>query len=211
MFRHLIPIAVLSLLAAATSARCNGTATYRLTIRNTWTAARFGPIPSFAHFSPLTFFSHSPRFSSFVLRGYATPGVQEVAELGINTVLLRELRTAGDFVLDTDVSDGDAFSGESFSASVKVDCERPFVSAITMIAPSPDWIIGLANVDLLRNGKFTQKLTGELRVYDAGTDSGETLTAPNKETVPRENIAPLKGMPFRGRSVANYVLQRIAV
>lgn len=79
-----------------------------------------------------------------------------------------------------------------------------------MIAPSPDWIIAIANFNLLRGKTFVPMRKGVLRVYDAGTDSGNTLTALDESTVPRENIAPLKGPPFRGRAVANFTLRRIS-
>lgn len=208
MISHVLrAIAVLSLLSVGL-ATCTGTATYNLTVRNVWTEERFGTLPEGAEFSPLAFFSHSPRFSSLVLYGYATQGVQDIAEAGDITALLEELEDAGDFVKDVDATAGGAGPGQSFSAVVTVDCERHFVSALTMVAPSPDWFIAIANMNVLRGETFVPARSGVLRVYDAGTDSGETFLAQDEVTQPRQNIAPL-GAPFNGRVVAKYHLKRI--
>lgn len=205
-------LSLISLAVAKTKRKyppCRGGATYNLTIYNRWTPSRFNNIPPGAHFSPLTFFSHSPRFSSFVFRGYATAGVQAVAETGDNSMLKEELANAGTFVKQVSDTTGGAEPGSYFNTTVKVDCKHPFVSAITMVAPSPDWVIAIANLNVFRKGTFIERKAGKLRVYDAGTDSGKSLTADDKPTIPVENIVQLRGPPFRRRYIARYVLRRV--
>lgn len=188
---------------------CTGEAMYNLTIYNRWVPSRFEDVPSGAHFSPLTFFSHSSRFSSVVLRGYASPGVQAVAETGDNTVLKKELANAGTFVKQVSATETGAESGASFYATVKVDCQHTVVSAITMVAPSPDWFIAITNMNVFRRGRFIKRRAGRLRAFDAGTDSGKTPTAEDVPTVPVQNIARLRGAPFMRRPIARYVLTRL--
>ena len=63
-----------------------------------------------------------------------------------------------------------------------------------MLAPSPDWFVGISGENLLNSDKtWKQSLTKELFVYDAGTDSGTTFTAANQDTTPKENIRRLPG------------------
>lgn len=146
-----------------------------------------------------------------MLRSYATPGVRDVAEFGDNTVLLRELASPDEkpFVNDVQVDDNIPGPGETVSLRLKVTCEEFYVSAITMIAPSPDWIVAISNLSMKEKGRLVKRRSGSLRVYDAGTDSGETLTASDKVTDPQENIFPFRGKPFMGRTVADYVIEQI--
>ena len=64
-----------------------------------------------------------------------------------------------------------------------------------MIAPSPDWFIATRNVELYKDGEWQESLTIPARLYDAGTDSGETFTAANDDTNPKEPIVGLENQP----------------
>jgi hypothetical protein len=80
----------------------------------------------------------------------------------------------------------------TFTASL--DC--PLVSAVTMIAPSPDWFVGVSAVSLLEDGAWAQSKVVELLPYDAGTDSGPSYASPNDRTAdPHEAIHLLGGAP----------------
>lgn len=57
-----------------------------------------------------------------------------------------------------------------------------------MIAPSPDWFTGVADVRLLEDGIWVAEKTVTLEAWDAGTDGGATFTAPDADTVPRETV-----------------------
>jgi hypothetical protein len=60
-----------------------------------------------------------------------------------------------------------------------------------MIAPSPDWFVGVSNFDLCENGEWITNRSIDLYPYDAGTDSGVNYTSPNQDTNPKENITIL--------------------
>lgn len=135
--------------------------------------------------------------------------MQVVAETGDNSIFKQELANAGMFVKQvSDTAEG-VEPGSYFNATVKVDCKHPVVSALTMVAPSPDWFIAIANLNVFRKGRFIKRRAGKLQVYDAGTDSGKSFTAEDIPTIPVENIAPLRGPPLRRRYIARYVLRRI--
>lgn len=186
-------------------------ATYRLRVRNMWEEPMFENVPEGAVFSPVTALSHSRRFSAFTLFGYATSGVQMIAELGDNSAFLEELKSADAalFVRSVAVGEGPISGGGEEDLMLEVDCMHSIASFIAMVAPSPDWIVAVGSLDLMKDGEFVEQVGGGLRVYDAGTDSGKTLTAEDEETSPKENIAPLKGEPFNGRIVGRYEFVKV--
>lgn len=144
--------------------------------------------------------------------GYATRGVQDVAETGSFSLLRSELEAAraegmvGDIQIDT------TMPGPSGSAGVtlEVNCDFPFISAVSMVAPSPDWIVPVFRFATLRrkNGKYKKRGMRQLDVWDAGTDAGKTLTARNRKSKPKENIHPVQGTDFDGKTIAVF---RVAV
>ena len=72
---------------------------------------------------------------------------------------------------------------------VQVTEEFPKVSIITMLAPSPDWFIGIDSVDLCNSGKWRESLNKTmLPPYDAGTEDGTTFSMDNNATDPHVNI-----------------------
>ena len=66
----------------------------------------------------------------------------------------------------------------TFTASQ--DC--PLVSVVTMIAPSPDWFVGVSGLGLYENGEWVSHKVVELAPYDAGTDSGASYNSANLAT-----------------------------
>lgn len=109
--------------------------------------------------------------------------------------------------------------GSKTTLKVEVSCEMPFITIVSRIAPSPDWLVQVANYDTVgRSGKFLKKAVGNLIAYDAGTDDGREFTPPSDlsldlPTEPRLNIAPLvedETDRFEGMVVGKYVIKRIA-
>ena len=69
----------------------------------------------------------------------------------------------------------------------------PYVSVITMIAPSPDWFTGTSTYSLCdeSSGELITSAWIEVFPYDSGTDSGSDFTSPNKNTQPPEPITAM--------------------
>lgn len=194
-----------------TSAACTGTATYRLNINYIWSAPGFPNTPSSAHFSPLVVHSHESRYSAYSRFGYASTGVKDVAEFGGTTQLESELSIAQnaqqvlEFKVDPSAPGGDG----SVAIDINVSCRHRHISAITMVAPSPDWFLAIFRLNVVKKDMFIQSKSGTLKVYDAGTDSGDNLTSPNQLSVPVQNISPLAGAPFFRRHLATYTLTKM--
>jgi len=65
-----------------------------------------------------------------------------------------------------------------------------------MVAPSPDWFVGVAGLDLLEAGDWAAERVIDLYPWDAGTDSGATYTSSDQPTVPPTAISAITGAPF---------------
>ena len=81
-------------------------------------------------------------------------------------------------------------TGTSSISNIEVNTEYPLVSFITMIAPSPDWFVGVHDFNLCNTttGKWKESRTRDLPPYDAGTDSGPRFQSRNMVTNPPEDI-----------------------
>ena len=81
-------------------------------------------------------------------------------------------------------------TGTSTITNIEVNSEFPLVSFITMIAPSPDWFVGVHDFNLCNTttGKWLDSRKRDLPPYDAGTDSAIIFVHSNTPTMPRETI-----------------------
>ena len=75
---------------------------------------------------------------------------------------------------------------------VEVTANFSKVSIITMLAPSPDWFIGIDSVDLCDNGTWRESMNVTmLPPWDAGTDDGTGFSSTNAATNPPVNITEI--------------------
>jgi hypothetical protein len=185
---------VLSSSAAAT------TANYRVTFNSTWSAEMHPtnfPSPN-QHYSPLIGGTHNQDITFWEPGGTATPGMESMAETGSSSTLSAEVNAA--------ISAGDAqykLSGGGLGTSpgsVEMEFELsqdfPLVTLVSMIAPSPDWFIGVHDLNLFVAGDWVDSLSVSLQPYDAGTDNGTTYGSSNADTNPQGTIEPITGFPL---------------
>ena len=72
---------------------------------------------------------------------------------------------------------------------VEVTANFSKVSLITMLAPSPDWFIGINSADLCNSGKWRESFNiTMLPPYDAGTENGTEFSTDNNATDPDVDI-----------------------
>lgn len=201
---------------------CEGKAKYSVTFRNFMNAGRGGPgVPDLV-FSPISGVSHSNRLSLFTVRGYADEGVAAIAKTGDNSIFLENamaIMNKTGYIRSIDSTEGLTLPWKSGRVMLSVDCMRPFVTVLSMLAPSPDWIVQVSNKNLFdpRSRKFVSRISGNLIAYDAGVDSGSGFTDPANTTLdiptdPPKNIAPLsedETDPFGGRIVGRYIINRV--
>ena len=192
-------LAFLLALSLAPLAVAQSTATYRVTFESTWSAAThpdgFPPNP---HFSPLIGASHDATATLWADGELASDGIEQMAETGGTSILRTEAETLIDQNRGLAVlaGGGIGLSPGSVSLTFEVTEDFPLVSLVSMLAPSPDWFVGVHGLDLFEDGAWLPERTVDLFVYDAGTDSGPNYTSPNQDANPPEPITRIVDAPF---------------
>lgn len=129
----------------------------------------------------------------------------EVGDAGRLNFELKKAQMDG-LVGDIYIADGGADPGESFTTDFTVDDNFRYISFISMLAPSSDWVVAVARMDMKkRNGRFrgAAPRTRNIKAYDCGT--ADAIGTPSD---PRLNIGPLTEAPFDTKYPASYTLQR---
>lgn len=182
------------------------TARYRVTFDATWSAATHPTdFPASAHFSGLIGGTHAATATFWTPGGIATDGIRVMAELGGKSPLDAEVQAAvaagrADRVLS---GGGIGRSPGSVSLEFEIDAAFPLVTLVSMVAPSPDWFVGVSGLNLRPGGAWVDRITVDLHPYDAGTDGGITFQSADLTLVPRQPIARILGFPFQaGGTVA---------
>ncbi|RAK68056.1 spondin domain-containing protein [Hymenobacter edaphi] len=188
-----------------------GPATYRVTFEATWSPATHpGAYPPGAHFSRLIGVAHTSSAGTGIgdvahralyrSGAPASTGIKDMAERGDNTALRGELAAlaTGNLINDWFESrQGSIGSPGQFVDTVTVDVQHPLVTAVSMVAPSPDWFVALETPALLdAAGQWQRHLSVPARTYDAGTDSGADFTSPDQPTAPAQPVRLISGGPL---------------
>ncbi|MBX2882591.1 MAG: spondin domain-containing protein [Granulosicoccus sp.] len=168
-------------------------ARYRLTFTATWSVEthpdNFPPNP---HFSGLIGGVHNEQVIFWESGQIASDGLEAVAETGAKTSFRNEVNAAIDDGRALALIDagGVALSPGTVSTEFSVNRDYPEITVISMLAPSPDWFVGVRNLSLLNDSaEFVQMQTIDLNLYDSGTDSGISYTSGNSDTNPRDPVA----------------------
>jgi hypothetical protein len=184
------------------------TARYSVTFESTWRQETHpGDFPSDPHFSRLIGGTHSSRVRFWTPGGPASAGIEAMAEEGRTSPLDTEVQAA--IAAGTGYSlirgGGIARSPGAAAAEFDIGREHPLVSLVSMVAPSPDWFVGVDSLSLVEGGDWVAEKTVTLYPWDAGTDSGTTYAAPDQDTQPRQPVRALQGHPVAlGGAVAPF-------
>ena len=171
-------------------------ATYTVTYTGAWTAAATpGGLPDGAHFSPLIGGVHNAAVAFLEAGGTATAGIESMAERGRTATLTKEIEAAGANALSVLRKDsGSGATASSTFDSVVLTADHPRITLLSMIAPSPDWFVGVFGLSLLDpEGGWVEALTVDLFPWDAGTEEGEEFSFDNAATAPPGTIISLRG------------------
>jgi len=202
MTRFVVP--ALAVLAAAgcktmssASEPMGEAAQYQVVFTGTWTAKthpleypRAGAFTG-PHFSGLIGATHRPGYALFEDGAAPSPGLERLSEEGKHSPLDQEIRAA--------IGSGSAGAlfetgplrdtSGSIETAVRVDADHSRVSAVAMIAPSPDWFTGASDVELRENGRWVDAREVVLYAWDSGGDDGTTYEAPDLDTSPKKATA----------------------
>ena len=186
--------------ACAGSAYGQSVATYEVTFISTWSASTHPTsFPSNPHFSGLVGGTHNSNVTFWETGSTASLGIKNMAEFGSKSALTSEVQTAiSQGSAERVLSGGGIGSspGRTSTLTFDISADFPLVTLTSMLAPSPDWFVGVNGLPLLSSTGWESDVTVELFVYDAGTDSGSSYNSPNQRTNPPENIARITTSPF---------------
>ena len=87
-------------------------------------------------------------------------------------------------------------SPAAVESAFDITVEHSFVTLVSMIAPSPDWFVGVHDLVLLEESGWVEEVVVQLLPFDAGTDSGVTFTSANQVTDPPIAVARIHVSPF---------------
>ena len=205
----------LALLSALLLAACDTTdpvgppalepATYAVTLEATWSAQTHpADFPANPHFSRLVGATHAADVTLWAVGENASGGLQDVAERGVNSRFESEVAGLGEAAAWVE-GPGIALSPGQTAVTLTVSAEQPLVSLVSMLAPSPDWFVGVSGLDLRSGTGWQDELVIDLVVYDAGTDDGASYAAPNAPAMPAEAVAVSDHPYFNGNTVQRTV------
>ena len=177
------------------------TAVYGVTFQGTWTSSVTPDgVPGGAHFSRLIGGVHSAAVTFLEGGQTASTGVESMAEVGGVSDLKSEVQTAIDASPQTALSvlEGDTDSIGPATAktldNVELTSDFPRVTLTTMVAPSPDWFVGVSGLPLLDDqGRWLRTHEVNLYPWDAGTEDGTEFSLSNAATNPRGVITSIRG------------------
>jgi hypothetical protein len=174
------------------------TARYRVVFDSTWSAETHPTdFPSTAHYSGLIGGTHGSSVTFWAEGTPASEGIRQMSERGRKSPLDAEVQQAIAAGLAERLLSGPDLDVTPGSASIEFDVSQgfPLVTLVTMIAPSPDWFVGVSGLALFENSQWRDQVRVDLAGFDAGTDSGATYRSSDLETIPRGLISKLSGYP----------------
>ncbi len=185
-------------------------ATYSINFNSIWNSTDHGTLPDNAHWSRLVGANHNSNVTFLEMGGIATPGIEDVAEKGDNDIFMEEIGssiTAGNAEQYIDGGSLSTATGNINIAALEVSEDFPLLTLVSMIAPSPDWMIAVNSVELRENDAWKNSISIDLYPYDAGTDSGANYTSGNDNTNPQEPISSLQGVaPFNNEKIGTLTI-----
>jgi hypothetical protein len=192
-----------------------GAATYEVTFTTTWTAETHpADYPGSAHFSGLIGGTHDAGVAFWTPGEPASLGIKRMAEWGSQAELTAEIEAAiaagdaGEVIAGLPLWDVPGSTSLQFTATPA----HPLVTLTTMIAPSPDWFLGVRGLDLRPGGQWVESLTVDLLPWDAGTDSGASYGSGDQPTAPPQPISAITGgPPSPGMPLGTFTFTLLAV
>lgn len=200
-----------ALLSSHVTAAQTQTADYEVIFEATWSSETH-PVqfPQSPHFSPPVGGTHNSDVVFWEPGGIASFGIELMAETGNTSGLTSEVNAeiiAG-FADQSFVANGINSPGTT-SLNITVDQRFSELTLVSMLAPSPDWFVGVHGLSLFDQGWWVPEIVVTLFTYDAGTDDGTTYESTNADSSPPQPIS-LQGFPLEvGVPVGTMTIRRL--
>jgi len=174
-------------------------AQYKLTFYAEWSnKSHPEDYPSGAHFSPLVGTTHNNASSIWVDGGFSSNGMEQMAESGSTSLIRNDIiENMNSSSAESSITGSGIDAVDMTEVFFEISESHPLFTMVTMIAPSPDWFLGVHDLDLRdETGLWRDNFSVDLFAYDAGTDSGKNYTSPNSNTNPQDPIFQITTGPF---------------
>lgn len=205
----------LTFLAIVLNSTAQSKAIYNITFNSIWNATDHTAVPAGAHWSKLVGASHKNENAFLEFGKMASTGIKNIAEFGNNTEFENEVNLSISNKEANQYINGSALSSSTGNVTItnlEMNTDFPFLTLVSMIAPSPDWIVVMNSINLLDNSSnWKNEIIIDVFIYDAGTDSGTNYNASNLKTSPFENITKITGSPFHGNKIGSLTIKRQSV
>ncbi|MCY4323427.1 MAG: fibronectin type III domain-containing protein [Gammaproteobacteria bacterium] len=184
--------------------------TYKMTFQGLWTADDITDtsLPSNAHFTQVIGAKHNSSTRIWRSGGTASAGVELVAEFGSTGTLRSEISANAN--TDGIITAGTSNIGttQTVSTTFTIRTSHPLVSVLSMIAPTPDWFVGVDSVLLYQNGAWQDRVQRDLYPYDAGTEQGVHWSLGGGDVDPHETITSIRNTGlFRNNPLARITFE----
>ena len=182
-------------------------ATYNIVFNSVWNASDHGTLPDGPHWSKLVGANHNSSITFLEMGGIATQGIENIAETGSITEFRdNEVNPSITNGTSEQFIEGSGLSGATGDINInglEVSEDFPLLTLVSMIAPSPDWIIAINSLNLRNAGNtgWQSLINIDLYAYDAGTDSGTGYSSGNADISPHIAINNLQGVPPFNNSI----------
>lgn len=186
------------------------------------------------HFTNFTVVTHAPAYSLYTIGNLASRNIEGTAEaaqseyfraewpanraaLGTNAYAgcLAEQQAADPSEFDrrclfVQGARTPAPADAATSFVFEVLPEFPLVSMAAMLAPSPDWFIGVSGVSLRNGDSWIDTVTLDLFATDAGTERNGGWIYNGPAESPQRRIRLITGAPFFGIPVGAITFERVS-
>lgn len=167
----------------------DSSASYKIIITGTWKMPQH-VVPASDHFSDFVGLVHSDACMLYKLGTLASKGAEDIAERGNAIEINKEMdayinanKALSKFLITlTSITAKD-------STTINATIKNSRISFESMIAPSPDWFVGIDSYNLIQSGKWITDITLPIYGYDAGTEEGDVFGYANPATVPQQPIS----------------------
>ena len=185
------------------------TATYDITFTSVWNATDHGTLPGNAHWSKLVGANHNSNRTFLQMGQTASAGIEDIAEQGDNDIF-KDNEVIPTIPLDTQQyingnSLGSA-TGRIMINDLEISEDFPLLTLVSMIAPSPDWMIAVNSINLRNGGSWKPSITIDLFPYDAGTDNGVNYTSSDSNNTGGTITSLVNIGPFSDQKIGTLVI-----
>lgn len=182
-------------------------ARYSINFTSVWNSTDHGTLPGNAHWSDLVGATHNSSVTFWELGQLASAGIEDVAEIGNNNDFNSEVNaaiTAGtaNMWLQEPFSPFAAISSATIN-DVIISSDYPLLTLASMVAPSPDWFVGVNALSILdESNNWRANIVMDMFVYDAGTEDGNSYSTSNPATNPQQPISSrINVAPFNDQKI----------